>query len=242
MALSKRIERLLMTSGAVLLAWFFMLRLYGSAGALLGGMAFEAAHPKTIGQEEPTKRAASSGISGSIDFSLWSEKRIKAFEASLARNFAPPLALLNIPRIHLEVPVFNGTDEDILNRGVGRIAGTAHVGRNGNLAIAGHRDGFFRALKDVRKGDVVELIGPNRKFLYQVETITIVTPDDVHVLEDRIVPTITLITCYPFYFFGDAPQRYVLQCALKESDPLTGRGQSGNGNRTHTTQERQGSR
>lgn len=235
MALSQKIERLLIVLGAVLVVGFVMLRIYSAAGALLGRMAFEAdaARPS---HHSPAQQKASSTTPDGIDFSLWSEKRIKAFEETLARHFEPPLALLEIPRIRLEVPVFNGTNEGILNRGVGRIIGTARVGGTGNLGIAGHRDGFFRALKDLKEGDAVELITRNRVFMYQVDNIVIVTPDDVRILKDRDVPTITLVTCYPFYFVGDAPQRYILQCSLKKSDSLTGGGQPNRVSLTSTVQ------
>src|SRR4029079_7319131 len=113
---------------------FIVIRLYGAAGSLMGRMAFQAVAPASAAPDTPL-------VVGNTDFALWSEKRIRAFQESLAKHFQPPLALLNIPRIHLNVPVFNGTDEDVLNRGVGRIVGTAHVGESGNLGIAGHRDG-----------------------------------------------------------------------------------------------------
>jgi sortase A len=219
MALSKNIELSLIGLGAALLVVFILLRMYGVAGALLGRASLEVA------RAGPTMPRAST-VSDTIDFRLWSEKRIKAFRESIVKRFQPPLALLSIPRIGLEVPVFNGTNEEVLNRGVGRIIGTAHMGERGNLGIAGHRDGFFRALKDVQSGDAVELIAATRKFVYQVDNIAIVAPEDVHILDDRAVPTITLVTCYPFYFVGDAPQRYVLQCSLKENNQLTGGSQT----------------
>jgi len=86
------------------------------------------------------------------DFTLWSQRRIHDYEESLARQFAPAIAILRIPRIDLEVPVLEGTDELSLNRGVGHMIGTANPGENGNMAIAGHRDGFFRGLKDLGVG------------------------------------------------------------------------------------------
>jgi len=107
--------------------------------------------------------------------------------------------------------VFDGTDDLTLNRGVGRIAGTARPGQGGNLGIAGHRDGFFRGLKDVGAGDQIELKIPGRTEVYQVDDVQIVKPTDVQVLEDRGVPTLTLVTCYPFYFIGNAPQRYIVR-------------------------------
>ena len=91
------------------------------------------------------------------DYSLWSIQRTKLYQASL-RKPVESLAVLRIPALHLEVPVLEGTDEVTLNRGVGRIAGTSLPGQGGNIGIAGHRDGFFRRLKDIRTGDAIELV------------------------------------------------------------------------------------
>jgi sortase A len=225
MPLPQRIERLLIGLGAAFLLVFILFRIYSVAGARLGRLSFETRHSMGLNHRNPAT-PESSPVAGNVDFTLWSRKRIKAFQEAFASRFQPPLGVLKIPRIHLEVPVFDGTDEAVLNRGVGRIIGTAHVDGKGNVCIAGHRDGFFRALKDLKKGDSIEFITSRRKSLYQIETIIIVTPEDVHVLSDRAVPTITLVTCYPFYFVGDAPQRYVLQCSLKENSQLTAVGQS----------------
>jgi len=148
------------------------------------------------------------------DYSLWSEKRIHQYEATLAEHFDEPLGLLRIGKIHLEVPVFNGTDEDILNRGVGRIEGTARVGQAGNLGIAGHRDGFFRGLKDVTTGDTIELKTTKGTLTYTIDSIKIVEPNDVSVLKNGPADSLTLVTCFPFYFIGSAPQRYIVHASL----------------------------
>jgi sortase A len=221
MPLTRKAERLLIGLGVILVAGFLAARLYSFTGSLLGRLLFETAQSASVDDANGDTQEDTSEPLNGIDLRLWSENRIRAFQGSLAKHFAPPLALLNIPRVHLEVPVFNGTNEDILNRGVGRIIGTGRVGQNGNLGIAGHRDGFFRALKDLQIGDPVELITTNRTFMYQVDRISIVSPNNVRILKDRAVPTITLVTCYPFYFVGDAPQRYVLQCSLKRNELLT---------------------
>ena len=149
-----------------------------------------------------------------VDYSLWSEKRIHEYEATLAEHFDDPLAVLRIVKIHLEVPVFNGTDEPILNRGVGRIIGTAKVGDSGNLGIAGHRDGFFRGLKDVTTGDTVQLETADGTQDYVIDSIKIVEPSDVSVLQKGPSDSLTLVTCYPFYFIGSAPQRYIVHASL----------------------------
>ena len=110
----------------------------------------------------------------------------------------------------LEVPVYNGADEFNLNRGVARIKGTARIDATGNLGIAGHRDGFFRGLKDIELGDglVIETLSGAAR--YRVTSIEIVDPSDVWVLAPTEESTITLVTCYPFYFVGHAPQRYIV--------------------------------
>jgi len=125
-----------------------------------------------------------------------------------------PIGVLEIPRVGLEVPVFNGTDAATLNRGVGRIAGTAWLGESGNIGIAGHRDTFFRGLKDVRKGDAIELKTREGTRRYVVDEVQIVTPENVGVLQRRPAPSVTLVTCYPFYFVGDAPKRYIVMASL----------------------------
>jgi sortase A len=122
--------------------------------------------------------------------------------------------VLRVPKIHLEVPVFEGTDQLTLNHGVGRIIGTAQPGQPGNLGIAGHRDGFFRGLKDVREGDEIELQTLQGTQSYLVEEIQIVQPENIEVLLPRAVPSLTLVTCYHFYFIGSAPQRYVVTASL----------------------------
>jgi len=150
-----------------------------------------------------------------VDTSQWSDKRIRAYRDSLSHSFGAPLAVLSIPKIHLEVPVFEGTDDVTLDRGVGRIEGTARPGQTGNLGIAGHRDGFFRGLKDVTKGDEIKLSLPEGEATYVVDQITVVTPQDVSVLQPRPVSSITLVTCFPFYFVGSAPERYIVSASLR---------------------------
>ena len=124
--------------------------------------------------------------------------------------------MLTIPKINLEVPVFDGTDSLTLNRAVGRISGTARLGEQGNMGLAGHRDGFFRALKNVSVGDTVELKSRNGTAFYVVDQVSIVDPKDVSVLKSRSTPSLTLVTCYPFYFVGSAPQRYIVSASLAQ--------------------------
>ncbi len=158
-----------------------------------------------------------------VDFALWSEKRKGSYINTLARHIGEPMAVLTAPKFNIRVAVLEGTNEFDLNRGVGWIAGTSKPGQHGNVGIAGHRDGFFRFLKDIREGDEISLETLTGAIPYRVEEIEIVTPDRVSVLGARPVDSLTLVTCYPFYFLGDAPQRFIVHAA-RQSDGATGEG------------------
>ena len=107
-----------------------------------------------------------------------------------------------------------GTDDGTLDRAVGHIEGTANPGAEGNAGIAGHRDGFFRGLKDIIPGDVIELDTLQGSDSYRVERVWIVDPEDVSVLDPTSTRALTLVTCYPFYFVGSAPRRFIVRAVL----------------------------
>jgi sortase A len=155
-----------------------------------------------------------------LDLQLWSTERIRAYRASLALTKSVPLAVLRMDKFRIRVPVFEGTDQLTLNRGTGWIVGTARPGEIGNIGIAGHRDGSFRALKDIAIGDPIELSTTGAKATYAVDQIEIVDPTNVRVLLPRRLPSITLTTCYPFYFIGDAPQRFIVHAALRQQTEI----------------------
>ena len=156
-------------------------------------------------------QAATPATTAAPDVTLWDPKRIAAWRAALGIPGPPPIAVLRIPKIGLEVPVLPGTEEVTLDRAVGHISDTALPGADGNVGIAGHRDGFFRGLKDIGSGDVIELDTHHRKEVYRVQRTWVVTPDDVSVLDATPTPSLTLVTCYPFYFVGPAPQRFIVR-------------------------------
>jgi len=149
------------------------------------------------------------------EYSPWSIQRTKSYQADLGKP-VESLAVLRIPALHLEVPLLEGTDAVTLNRGVGRIAGTSLPGQGGNIGIAGHRDGFFRGLKDISAGDAIELVTTSGTDVYGVDRIRITSPTDVSVLRPRAKHSLTLVTCYPFYFVGPAPSRYIVEASLKQ--------------------------
>lgn len=148
-----------------------------------------------------------------VDQSLWSPRRIREFAAS-AGTGEPPSAVLRIASLGLEVPVFEEETEVNLDRGAAHIDGTAPLGGAGNTGIAAHRDGFFRKLKDISFDAVIDLNVGGRVLRYGVVDISVVLPTDVYVLEATPSPSITLVTCYPFYFVGSAPQRYIVRAQL----------------------------
>ncbi len=127
-----------------------------------------------------------------------------------------PLAVLTIERLKIKAPVFAGTGGLALNRGLGWIAGTARPGEHGNSGIAGHRDSFFRALKGIAVGDAVDLQTFLGTFTYRIEEIEIVHPSRIDVLQSRGTSSLTLVTCFPFNFVGDAPQRFVVHGKLEK--------------------------
>ena len=159
------------------------------------------------------------------DLSLWDPKRISAWRRASNDSAPPPLAVMRIPKIGLEVPVSRGTDDFTLNRAVGHIDGTALPGTDGNSGIAGHRDGFFRGLKDIGPGDHIELETLQGKELYRVERAWVVAPEDVSVLDPSPARSLTLVTCYPFYHVGPAPQRYIVRAVRADTAAPGQRGQ-----------------
>jgi len=214
-------ERLLMLLGLLLLSIYGIARIYRTVSSRWEVQQFWQARQSP--SRDGSVNTAQSGVA-SPNFQLWSEKRIEAYKASFSSQFPPALAVLKIPAINLEVPVLQGTDDLTLNRGAGHIDGTAIPGGDGNIGIAGHRDGFFRGLKDVHEGDEVELFTQNSTDRYIVDEILIVAPEDVSVLQPTTKPSLTLVTCYPFYFVGSAPQRYIVRASIANS---TVRGKAG---------------
>ncbi len=118
---------------------------------------------------------------------------------------------IQIPRLFLSVVVVEGIGRTTLRRGIGHIPGTALPGQPGNVGLAGHRDTFFRALKDLRVNDEIRFSTPRGDFRYEVESLRIVDPDDTGALAASGENALTLVTCYPFYYVGPAPKRWIVR-------------------------------
>jgi sortase A len=144
------------------------------------------------------------------------EKQIQEKEQHKAEQSAPPiregdvLGRIDIPRVGVSVAVLQGTTSQTLRLGVGHINGTALPGEPGNMGIAGHRDTYFRAIKDIRKDDEIQLQTAAGITRYEVDTIQTTFPSDISVLAPTAESSLTLVTCYPFYYIGAAPKRFIV--------------------------------
>jgi sortase A len=140
---------------------------------------------------------------------------------AILRN-AAILGRIEIPRLGLAAMVAEGTDSPTLRRAVGHIPGTALPGYRGNMALAGHRDAFFRGLGQVRPGDQIRLRTESGVYVYEIGSSRIVGPEQTDILAPSSVPMLTLITCYPFGWIGPAPQRFIVTARLVAA-PSAGR-------------------
>jgi sortase A len=147
----------------------------------------------------------------SLEGQIQVEKESKVIQSRPAIKTGDILGRMDIPRLGISVAVLQGTSSRMLRRGVGHIEGTPLPGEAGNSGIAGHRDTFFRELKDVRKDDEIQLQTATGLFRYRVDWVKVVAPDDTSVLTPSSEAALTLVTCYPFYFVGPAPSRFVVR-------------------------------
>ncbi|MEO8026405.1 MAG: class D sortase [Bryobacteraceae bacterium] len=138
-------------------------------------------------------------------------------EGSTAPRQQAPQSLvgqIEVARLGLSAMVLEGVDSRTLSRAVGHIPGTALPGSTGNVAFAGHRDTFFRGLKDIRLGDEIVVTTPYGRYQYRVFASEIVKPTETRVLAASAKATVTLVTCYPFHYIGSAPKRFIVHAHL----------------------------
>ena len=159
-----------------------------------------------------------------LDARLYQAEQARRFEralkeTNLARAESPaiavsegsPLGRIEISAVGLTVMVLEGTDEGTLRRAVGHIRGTPLPGQRGNVALAGHRDTFFRGLRKIRVNDEITLTTLSGSYRYRVDSTKVVKPEETEVLEDYGDDILTLVTCYPFNFVGSAPSRFIVR-------------------------------
>jgi sortase A len=159
-----------------------------------------------------------------LDARLYQAEQARRFEralkeTNLARAESPaiavsegsPLGRIEISSVGLTAMVLEGTDEGTLRRAVGHIRGTPLPGQQGNVALAGHRDTFFRGLRKIRVNDEITLTTLSGSYRYRVDSTKVVKPEETEVLEDGDDDILTLVTCYPFNFVGSAPKRFIVR-------------------------------
>jgi sortase A len=147
------------------------------------------------------------------------EEQLNAVRPAIAAAGALPVATIpggalgriEIPRIGLTAMIMEGTEGRTLRRAVGHVPGTPLPGQRGNAAIAGHRDTFFRPLRNIQHDDEINLTTLNGTYRYVVDSAQVVAPEDTQVLADSSEAVLTLVTCYPFYFVGPAPKRFIVR-------------------------------
>jgi sortase A len=148
----------------------------------------------------------------SLENQIHVEEKHQELQPKPAVKTGDVLGRVDIPRLGISVAVLQGTSSRTLRLGVGHIEGTPLPGETGNTGIAGHRDTFFRELKDIRTNDAIQLQTATELLHYEVDWVKVVDPDDITVLEpSSFGSTLTLVTCYPFHFVGSAPKRFVVR-------------------------------
>jgi len=139
---------------------------------------------------------------------------IRADSLGAVSQGKPSLGRIEISAIGLTAMILEGTDARTLRRAVGHIPGTPLPGQQGNVAITGHRDTFFRPLHNIRKDDEITLTTLNGTYRYRVDSTKVVEPEDTKVLAGSEDAVLTLVTCYPFYFVGPAPKRFIVRANM----------------------------
>ena len=187
------IERSLVVLGTALLAWSGLTRLEQSYFQRLPIPAAPVVAARLPG-ENPAERIAAASASA-VEPGTW-------------------LARLEASSVALAATVLEGTDDATLRRGAGHIEGTPFPGAAGNVGIAGHRDTIFRPVRDLKLGDRLVLTTADRVLEYRISETKIVNPAVVYVLDPTGRPMLTLVTCFPFNFIGNAPQRFIVHAEL----------------------------
>ena len=155
-------------------------------------------------------------------FSLLSFGKSEPFDDYPIRNEVAMVAYLEIPRLHISVPVLEGSGPGILDIAAGHIEGTSLPGASGNMGIAAHRDKFFAPLRGIRPNDIITVRTMDGSFNYAVNSTEVVTPSDVRVLHQTSDAELTLVTCYPFRYKGPSPKRFIVHATrITDGAPST---------------------
>ena len=194
------VQRVLLALGVAMVAYVGM--------SLLDAKVFQAYENRRLNEMLSNTR-----MPAALDEPELPRSSSESFEVVHRSRTAPGsmLGRLEIKRVGVAVVIMEGVDSKTLQRAVGHVAGTALPGEHGNTVVAGHRDNYFRALRDVQLNDEIKLTTLDGTFLYQVDTVKVVGAEETDVLKASDEPILTLVTCYPFYFVGPAPKRFVVR-------------------------------
>ena len=166
-----------------------------------------------------------------LERSAYQESSERAFNEEVSRPPAPGpqkprvpgrqslVGRLSIPRLDMSAMVREGTEEATLRVALGHIPGTPLPGTSGNVGVAGHRDTWFRVLRKIHNGDLIRFQTGDETYDYRVESTRIVWPKEVDVLRAGQQPELTLVTCYPFYYVGTAPRRFIVKARQVSPEP-----------------------
>jgi sortase A len=176
--------------------------------SLLDAKLFQARENRRLNQADRNlHRPSTVAQSGTMLSTSLSSRKVHATTVALGSV----LGRIEIGRIGVAVIIVEGTDGRTLRRAVGHIPGTALPGEQGNVALTGHRDTFFRALRNIREDDEITLTTVAGSYRYRVDSMKVASAGDVEVLNDSGESLLTLVTCYPFYFVGPAPKRFIVR-------------------------------
>lgn len=187
------LEMLLVLAGVVALTSYGLLQFEQTRGQADLRAQFESAETSPLPAELP------------------GEAPQEELEADLRASAGKALGRLTSERIGLDVMIAEGVDHKTLRRAAGRIPGTARLDSEGNIGIAAHRDTFFRPLRKIENGDVLEVETYQGRYRYRVDWTAVVDPSNVEFLEASSTSELTLVTCYPFYYVGPAPRRFIVR-------------------------------
>ncbi|HEX3743018.1 MAG TPA: class D sortase [Bryobacteraceae bacterium] len=195
-----------------------MRRLLGSLLLFAGGIGIgvwgSSVVRQSLDQKHDEKIFESEQAADRAQTAPLTKSAVPAHPAALPARHSGIVARLSIPRIQLRAMVREGDDDGTLDVALGHIPGTAFPGQRGNVGVAGHRDRLFRRLAEVGKGDEIRLETPSATYRYRVDEMSIVSPKAVSVLAAGRGAELTLVTCYPFYYIGPAPKRYIVKAHL----------------------------
>ncbi|HSX84471.1 MAG TPA: class D sortase [Cellvibrio sp.] len=209
--------------GLALLGIALMAKIHEAEASDAGLRAFSSAAANDVADSNSSDAHINSLLNAEalqhLDQSLWSKKRISQFTDIHNTDKETPLAVLRIDDLKILVPIYPGATDFNLNRGAGWIEETAPVDGRGNIGIAAHRDSFFRALKDAKRGQKMTLQTLQGTRYFTLANIQVINPSEISVLEPSSSSKLTLVTCYPFYHVGSAPQRYIVTATEDISAP-----------------------